>query len=407
MTIARPHGAAAVTHAQTSVRVPHSTAPRQLGITHPFWLPRHIHRPLAGHVRQLVTSTQQDDWLPRYQRKSVVRHGDVPARLYRDHQQWISRTHFLDHVIPWAIKRYRDILRSHNNLSPATFLRWAETETLYADRRTGRDVICRPGQHGIADLAEMSERTVQYCRAAAKQMGLYVDLVPGRMLSWKERCAARRAGSRQRGLSTVSLFCLPATYLRHLKICTPPRGGLVGSSSAVGHSCKDRSANGPTPPTRREGRPKRRRRPAAGLSLAIALVQRLPWLTTRSTVTAPGRIAGLLTRYAKSPYPWTSQQLLDQMTAVNRRLRYSAPDIAHCPVALLKWYVDQIDPVGDHPQYHLDQERDAARRRRGDELTRQFYSRIQAQIEREQASTRPTDWLTQVAAQIRPTKPSR
>lgn len=402
MTIARPHGAA-VKHACPQMRVPRPT-PRQLGITHPFWQPRHIHRPLAGDIRAQAARTQQDDWLPRYQRQSVVRHQQIPQRLYRDHQQWISRAHFLEHVIPWAIEHYRDILRSHNNLSPATFLRWAETETLYADRRTGRDVICRPGQHGIADLAEMSERTVQYCRAAAKQMGLYVDLVPGRMLSWAERCEARQSGSRQRGLSTVSLFCLPPAYLHHLKICTPPRGGWVASSSVVPHSCKPRSANGPTPHQPGRGQPRRRRRPPAGLNLAIALIQRLPWLTTRTTVTSPGRIAGLLTRYAKSPYPWTSQQLLEQMTVVNRRLRYSAPEVAHCPVALLAWYVHQIDPVGDHPQYVQDQERDAARRRRGEELTRQFHERIQNQIDREQTSRQGAAWRAQISEQIRPTR---
>lgn len=405
MTIARPRGAASVTRAHTSARVPRPQLPRQLGITDPFWLPRHVHRPLAANIRQLVSRTQQDDWLPRYQRQSAVRHQDVSDRLYKAHQQWISRQHYLEHVIPWAISQYRHVLRAHNNLSPATFQRWAETETLYADRRTGRDVICRPGRHGIADLAEMSERTVQYCRAAAKQMGLYVDLVPGRMLSWHERCQARRHGSRQRGLSTVSLFCLPPAFLHYLKICTPPRGGLVTSSSSVPASCKPRSANGKTTQRPGRGHTRRRRRPPAGLSLAIALVQRLPWLTTRTTVTTPGRIAGLLTRYAKSSYSWTSQQLLDQMTVVNRRLRYSAPDYAHCPVALLGWYVNQIDPVGDHPDYQRDQARDAARRRRGEELTRQFHDRVRDQIVREQASPNSADWRARIAEQIRPTRP--
>lgn len=401
MTIARPRGAA-VTGARSAARVPPPPRPRQLGITYPLWLPRHIHRPLATDIRELAARSQQDDWLPRYQRNSAIRHTAIPDRLYRSHQQWISRTHFLDHVIPWAIDRYRDVLRKHNSLSPATFRRWVETETLYADRRTGRDVICRPGKHGIADLAEVSERTVQYCRAAAKEMGIYVDLVQGRMLNWGERCQARSAGSRQRGLSTVSLFCLPQAYLQHLKICTPPRGGLVSSSSSVSPTCKTRSANGQTTPPTGEGRRRRRRRPPAGFSLAVELVQRLPWLTTRTDVTSPGRIAGLLTRYAKSPYPWTCQQILEQMTAVNRRLRYSAPEVARFPMALLRWYVDQIDPVADHPQYHLDLERDAARRRRGAELTKQFYSRVQSQLDREQASTRAAEWVSRIRAEVRP-----
>ena len=372
---------------------------RQLGITEPMWRPRHINRCLAADIRSVAAQTCQDDWLPRYQRSSGVHHRPLSPAAYEPYQQWVSREHFLTSVVPWAIERHRDVLKRHNSLSPATFCRWAETETLYADRRTGRDVICRPGATGGADLAEMRARTVQYCRAAAKEMGLYADLQPGRMLAWSERCQARAAGSRQRGLSTVSLFYLPAAYLQHLRICTPPRGGLVGPSSAVKRSCEPRSAK-TKEPAQAPAQRRQKRRPPAGLGLAIALIQRLPWLTSRTTVTAPGRIAALLTRYVTCTYPWTAQLLMDRMTAVNRRLNYSAPEYAHCPVALLAWYVHQIDSYGDHPLVQRDMARDAQRRKDGERRARAFYERVQRQIEAEQASPRAGEWVAKIRADL-------
>lgn len=393
MTLARPKSGRAVI-------LPARPQPnRQLGLTEPMWRPRHINRCLAADIRTAAAQSCQDDWLPRYQRASGVHHRPLPAEAYRPYQPWVSRSHFLEHVVPWAIERYRDVLRRYNSLSPATFQRWAETETLYADRRTGRDVICRPGAHGVADLAEMSERTVQYCRAAAKEMGIYADLQPGRMLAWSERCQARAAGSRQRGLSTVSLFCLPQAYLDHLRICTPPRGSSVGKSSAVMRSCEPRSAK-KKEPAQAPAQPRRKRRSPAGLGLAIALIQRLPWLTSRTTETAPGRIAALLTRYVTCTYPWTAQLLMDRMTAVNRRLNYSAPENARCAVALLAWYVHQIDPYGDHPLVQRDIARDARRRKEGERKTQAFHERVQRQIEAEQASTRAGEWVAKIRANL-------
>jgi peroxiredoxin Q/BCP len=53
----------------------------------------------------------------------------------------------------------------------------------------------------LAELMEVSERTVQRARALARDLGLYVIVTPGRMLTVDECVQARQEGSRQRGFS--------------------------------------------------------------------------------------------------------------------------------------------------------------------------------------------------------------
>jgi hypothetical protein len=117
-----------------------------------------------------------------------------------------------------AIRAQADLLASYQ-AAPDTLLRWARVKSLYAQEpRNGRQVIVRPDT--LAGLLQCGERTVQRCNAAAREIGLELVVTPGRMLSELETYAARRRGSPQRGLSTVTAFVVP-TQLRSLMVMTP------------------------------------------------------------------------------------------------------------------------------------------------------------------------------------------
>lgn len=363
--------------------------------------PRSIEVCQAPSVLARVAATGRDDFLPRNQRGSIIRHDQaVVDQEYRRLRcrPWVSRQHFLEVVIPWVIAHCRDVLKRHHNTSPAKFLRWVTAHTLYADRRSGRGVIVRP--QVMATLAQMDVRDVKHCLAAAREMGIYVRLLKGRKLDWPERCKARNEGSRQTGLSTVGAFVLPLGLLSGWNSATPPRGRSVLRSVSVRTSTSNRSANAkrraqapaPTKKVTRYVKPR-------GFGLAVALIQALHWLTTGPGGTSPGRIATQLTRFAIAPHPWTVPELLHAFTVINRRLSHSAPERAHHPAALLAWYLHQIDPIADHPDHVADLERDEARRRAGVERTARLRARVDADTERAQAA--PVHRVGAAAAQIR------
>ena len=71
------------------------------------------------------------------------------------------------------------------------------------------------------------------CRSATgppRELGLEIVLQTGRMLSELEVYAARRRGSPQRGLSTVTAFVVPGTVRLLVYAATPTRGKSFSSS---------------------------------------------------------------------------------------------------------------------------------------------------------------------------------
>lgn len=325
----------------------------------------------AGRVLQLAPAHR--DVLPRWGINSPIRdHGADPGQ-YSGTIGWPSREHYLAFVVPAAIAAHADVLAKHH-VSPALFRSWVAAKSLYAqERRSGRRVVVRPIT--LAGLLQCAERTVQRCQAAAREIGLEVVITPGRMLSEFEVYAARKQGSPQRGLSTVSAFVVPTAVRRIVEHVTPTRGGSLGVSVTDIHTFKQRSArskgaplrsaphqqetsrrppgrNGPPaaqkpPPQRRTGRWAHQGpawKLAAALTTEVIFLHRCP----------PGRIARQLQRYTDPQRTggrrWTTVQLLDAMTAVNRRLGYRAPvKVKTAPWALLAWYLAQIDPFADHP----------------------------------------------------------
>lgn len=325
----------------------------------------------AARVLQLAPTYR--DVLPRWGIASPIRdHGPEPGQ-YNGTIGWTSRQHYLEVVVPAAIAGQADVLKKHG-VAAELFGRWVAAKSLYAqEQRSGRQVIVRPVT--LAGLLQCVDRTVQRCQAAAREMGLEVVITPGRMLSEFEVYAARKKGSPQRGLSTVSAFVVPPA-LRHLvENVTPTRGGSLSASVTDIRTFKQRSAGSKgaplrsAPPQKEESggppgrnsppagqkRPSERRtgrRPHQGPSwdLAVALTKEVIFLHRCPA----GRIARQLQRYTDPQQTggrrWTTVQLLDAMTAVNRRLGYAAPVKAKtAPWALLAWYLGQIDPFADHP----------------------------------------------------------
>lgn len=393
------------------------------GVHRPMWRPRQVHTVVAAEVCR--RAVHRDDWLPRWQRRSVIHHDQAAveaAYRARGCVQWASRVHWLTVVVTWAIEHHPDLLRplSANGkthyIAEKTFRHVLNVFSLYAKRQNGRNVIVRPST--LAQLAGCAERTVQYVLAAAHRVGLLVRLTEGRMLTWDERCEAIAGGSRQRGLSTVWACVLPPEFVRFLRSCTPPQEARSFRPSSVSETPNNRSAGTQRPASpphqRSSGRRSVRnsRQKARGFALAVELRDRLEFLDGLS----PGFLAPSVARYATpiirrgdaTPTvafrPWTAKQLVDALRSVNRRLGYHVlPREAKAPLALLKWYLDQIDPWADHPDTlaALDRQAkaaDLAERRRLAQLEReQRAAEAAAAVQPDQVSAR----VAAVRAQIR------
>ena len=307
--------------------------------------PRHARR-----VLQVAPSRR--DVLPRWGINSPIRdHGADPGQ-YSGTIGWTSREHYLAFVVPAAIATHADVLARHH-ISADLFHSWVAAKSLYAqERRSGRRVIVRPIT--LAGLLQCAKRTVQRCQAAAREMGLEIVITPGRMLSEIEVYAARKKGSPQRGLSTVTAFVVPS-LLRHVVDRVTPTSGSTSRISVTDiRTFKPRSARSKgaplrsAPPQQKKPRPPRRAGPA--WELAVGLTQQVIFLHR----CPPSRLTGQLHRFT-DPHRtgglrWTPTRLTRAMDAVNVRLGYLAPVKAKtAPWGLLAWYLTQIDPYADHP----------------------------------------------------------
>lgn len=294
--------------------------------------------------------------MPRWGINSPIRdHGADPGQ-YTGTIGWTSREHYLAFVIPAAIAAHADVLAQHH-VAADLFQRWVFVKSLYAQERcSGRRVIVRPIT--LAGLLQCSKRTVQRCQAAARAMGLEVVITPGRMLSEIEVYAARKKGSPQRGLSTVTAFVVPAELRHVVERVTPTSGEGLSASVTDLSTFKRRSARSKgaplrsAPPRQRSGAPRKtaRNRSGPAWDLAVALTKQVIFLHR----CPPGRIVGQLQRFTDPKRTggrrWTTTRVLDAMELVNRRLGYAAPVQAKtAPWGLLAWYLGQIDPFADHP----------------------------------------------------------
>jgi hypothetical protein len=308
---------------------------------------------------------------------------------------WQSRRHWLDVVVDLVIEHRPDVLARHK-ISPDTFRHWARVETLFADWRTGRRCIRRPCT--VARLAELHERTVQRCRAAARELGIYVDVVKGRMLRLGEILLARFHGSPQRGLANEAAFTIPhwvqrvldrrsaaeaafretfgttarqalrpvLQLVRGVDAATPTSGATTRTRQLTvdSGSSEPKAKAEPASPAQQPQHVGRRRR-SAGYRLALAVRERLPWLAQCPA----GRLSGVLEAYASSAWRWTAQDVVEHVDRTNRARGWTTPQPASVewPYALLAAYFrdhtadpdpntgrrPQLDPVEHHPRADL------------------------------------------------------
>jgi hypothetical protein len=313
---------------------------------------RHDRR--CSHCRRRA-GTQRHHWASR------------PARLvlapgaYRKAPVWSSRRHWLDEVLPEAVRRGQSILRRHH-IAPTTFLRVMAAHAQHADDATGRG--CTPTVAHLQVLARCSERTIQRARAAARELGIGVEVFRGRRLTLVERMETYEAGAPRRGWASVYALGCPLWLARHLGLPfsqaypqvnrgavhffvdggTPPVGRStngINSRSRSSSSAKIAERRAPRavltkPPGRHRGRG---RWNTAGWDLALALQQRIH--TLRGV--HPGRLAPALTRFALAPRPWTAEELQASIERVLRLRGWNWLSTPEYPAGYLARLLREID----------------------------------------------------------------
>ncbi|MBW9207950.1 hypothetical protein KV097_18585 [Mumia sp. zg.B17] len=277
---------------------------------------------------------------------------------------WRTRWHWLNIVIPLAIAARRDVLERHH-VAPEMFRDWARIESLYAEKTTGRRLIVRPDT--VASVMEVSTRTVQRCRSAARELGLLADVVHGRMLSAGECFRARQQGSPQRGMANESA-CLIPRWLgldawqsqSAVDDVTPTSGRAQSAENLTLNPGFPRRANrkNELAPLARHQRKRsathdpvrwaRQRAHRARVDQLIGDLQaREHWLTAEQ----PGRLRSLLSRFVRGSVTWTAEDLQHVLRERERRLQLPRPtaDVVRRPYALLAHYLTDVDPQNDHP----------------------------------------------------------
>jgi hypothetical protein len=287
----------------------------------------------------------QDDRGARDAHRGV--HVAAPDGAYSRIEAWRSREHWLTWVVPAAIGLHRDILARHH-VDPDTFRSWAAVKSGYAHAGTGRRCVVRPDT--LASVLDVSERTVQRCTAAAREMGLEVVVLAGRMLTFPECAYARRHGSRQRGLSTEVALTFSQVIRRIVDHVTPTRGRRLPTQSHLLPDLPDGLAaeqKGAAPPHCDHARRRTRHKPP-GWSLAQDLARAVPWLAGEG----PARLAPALTPFATCQRPWQASDVaaaIDGHTARVGAGPIRPETIRTRPAALLAAILRQLDPDTDHP----------------------------------------------------------
>jgi hypothetical protein len=324
-------------------------------------------------------------------------HSRAPEGAYSRLVCWNSRETFLNVDLPILIGLHRDVLRRHG-LDPDTFRYGMRLWTLYGDQQgTGRHVIVRPST--VARLAQIGLSTFHRVRRVAEEIGVYSIIQPGRMLSVDEVVRCRDNGSKQRGLSNEGGFHLPRSWGRLLALLvgsgTPTRGTqdsfpmqVSGTEGFIARGAKTRNAAAsPRPsPTTRARRP-RRWGGRGGRELATKLLQRVVWLANspsgrfdhagRPVPTAAGHLAPQLAKFER--HGWLAGDVMAVMDAKTRRLDWDSPTRSQIRIsgpAMLRWFLDDVDPVNDHPRLH---DLLAADRGRADRQARAAQRRAAAQ----------------------------
>lgn len=316
--------------------------PRRFRGMLPRWHDKNVHLEITSGGYAEIGHAYVWKYDPKTGRKMPVREG-TKGRV-----TWGTRDKYLNCTLPAivATARAQDVLDAHH-VDPATFLRWAREESKYAsDQLNGRRIIVRAVTIGLN--LEISTRTVQRCRSAARQLGVYATVYPGRMLGELERAQCRMAGSHQRGLAAESAFVVPRDHAGLCPVSCLHRGAGHGQFSSEPESIPALNTRGGRKRTPSALNNKRRRRANPGYLLAVRVTEHLHF----AQKCPPSTISALLWRFATSSTPWTAQDVAQHVSNVNRRNGWSMPDPADVrnPRGFLWRYLHDADPVADHPR---------------------------------------------------------
>ncbi len=271
----------------------------------------------------------------------------APEGAYSQVAVWVSREHWLSTVVPVALAFHAETL--HRRVSAGLMVRYLTVRSGYAVAGTGRRCVVRPAT--LASVLQTTTRTVQLCQQVARQIGLEVVIVAGRMLNVDECLAARRRGSRQRGLSTEVAFTTPRSIPRKLWINTPTSGTRLCPPPHLQttHFRRTTAASGQRKAAASPRQPRRRRvDPVVVRRLALGVAQQLPWLSGQS----PRRLAPALTRFVACSPPWEADDVVSALRDVATRKGKQSPtrnrDVQQ-PWALLAAMLRELDEVNDYP----------------------------------------------------------
>ena len=288
----------------------------------------------------------QDDRGPRNATRGHHQYASDGA--YSRVAVWVSREHWLSTVVPVALAFNAEQLRGR--VSPELMRRYLSVRSGYALAGTGRRCIVRPDT--IASVLAVSVNTVKVCQRLARRIGLEVVITAGRMLTLHECLAARRRGSRQRGLSTEVAFTTPRVIPPALWINTPTRGThLPANLDCENPPFKPKTA---ASGQRKDAAPPRQPQRggadrAAVRRLALQMVHTLPWLASES----PRRLAPALTRFVACAPSWTAQDLLLALSDAalrTGRLSPLADRAVHTrPAVLFAAMLRDLDEHADYP----------------------------------------------------------
>jgi hypothetical protein len=278
-------------------------------------------------------------------------HYETPDGAYAGVTAWRSREHWLTWVVPVAIAAHPELRAGL--VSEDLLRRYLTVRSGYAHRATGRGATVRPDT--LASVLGVTKRQVQNCARVARAIGLEVVIQRGRMLTWAERMAAHRSGSKQRGLATEVAFTTPSwlgkTASSPGEIFTPPRRTKSSSKSHLTTSSPD-AASGEkkdaAPPRPRQKGAARRR---AGTQLGAELVKIVPWLRQE----APGRLGPALACFATAPTPWSAQDVVLALADLAKRRGQITPltadRIVTRPAVVLAGLLRHLDVEADHPSH--------------------------------------------------------
>lgn len=301
-------------------------------------------RQLCRTDRSVLPRWHQDDRGETNAHRGI--HVQAAAGAYARIPVWSGREHWLTVVVPVAIAIHRhELVAAH--ISPDSLRQWALVKSGYACPRTGRRVIVRPDT--IASVLGVSERHVERINALARKIGLEAVALLGRMLTFEESAAARRRGSRQRGLSTEVALTVPSAVREAVCSVTPTRGNSRHHLTSGREGFLHAASGEMTDAAARRARPKRSRGLAPARRTAAELVRIVPWLARER----PGRMAPALNRFVHATTPWNAADIATALDARDRRTGQGVifeADIRTRPAALLAHLLTDIDPWADHPR---------------------------------------------------------